>query len=68
MNYIHFVLYADDINLLQRKNIKLLIANLRAEFSYLDDWLLGKRLSINVEKSNSSFSLPKKNSDNSKIF
>ena len=68
MNYIHFVLYADDINLLQRKNIKLLIAKLSAEFSYLDDWLLGKRLSINVEKSNSSFSLPKKNSDNSKIF
>ena len=50
MNYIHFVLYADDINLLQRKNIKLLIAKLSAEFSYLDDWLLGKRLSINVEK------------------
>ena len=68
MNYIHFVLYADDINLLQRKNIKLLIAKLSAEFSYLDDWLLAKRLSINVEKSNSSFSLPKRNSDNSKIF
>ena len=68
MNYIHFVLYADDINLLQRKNIKLLIAKLSAEFSYLDDWLLAKRLSINVEKSNSSFSLPNRNSDNSKIF